>query len=61
MLSRGGTIYLCCHEEMIPFYEGFGFTQVVANALLQPVSDYFDAAGDLNPPEGHEHFFMAAR
>jgi N-acetylglutamate synthase-like GNAT family acetyltransferase len=61
MLSRGGTIYLCCHEDMLKFYEEYGFTQVAPNSLLQPVADYFDAAGDLHPPDGHEHFFMAAR
>lgn len=61
MASRGGTIYLCCHEEALPFYEEHGFKPVAANALLEPVAEYFDASGDLHPPEGHQHFFMAAR
>ncbi|HEU4480352.1 MAG TPA: GNAT family N-acetyltransferase [Actinomycetota bacterium] len=61
MNSRGGTMYLCCHDDKIGFYEKFGFTEVAVNALLEPVSEYFDRSGDLHPPEGHEHFYLSAR
>ncbi len=61
MNSRGGTLYLCCHADKIDFYKQFGFNEVAPDALLEPVSNYFDKTGDLHPPEGHEHFFMAAR
>lgn len=61
MSSRGGTMYLCCHEEHIAFYEKLGFKQVAPDALLPPVAEHFEKSGELTPPEGHEHFFMAAR
>lgn len=61
MNSRGGTVYLCCHADMLDFYASLGFKEVAPEALLEPVSDHFASTGDLNPPVGHEHFFMAAR
>jgi N-acetylglutamate synthase-like GNAT family acetyltransferase len=61
MNSRGGTLYLCCHEQHVPFYERFDFKEVPAATLPDPVANYFDEAGDLTPPAGHTHFFMSAR
>jgi len=61
MMGLGGTLYLCCHPEHIAFYEKFGFTEIPADTLLEPVSNYFDESGDLTPPEGHVHHFMTAR
>lgn len=61
MMGMGGTLFLCTHDEHIPFYEKFGFKEIPAETLLEPVADYFDAVGDLTPPEGHVHHFMTAR
>ena len=61
MMGIGGALYLCCHPEHVAFYEKLGFVEVAPNALLQPVANYFDEEGDLNPPEGHVHHFMSAR
>lgn len=61
MMGLGGTLFLCAHEEHVPFYEKFGFRQISADTLLEPVANYFDETGDLNPPEGHVHRFMTAR
>lgn len=60
MSSRGGTLYLCCHEEHIGFYERFGFKQISPDTMPEPVSNHFAAEGSLTP-EGHRHFFMTAR
>lgn len=62
MNSRGGTLYLCCHEPNIAFYERFGFKQIPVDTIPEPISQHFAEDGSLNPPEGHgEHFFMTAR
>ena len=61
MNARGGVLYLCCHDEHIAFYEGFGFSQVDSNDLPDAVRAYLDRTGDLNPEPGHVHHFMTAR
>ena len=61
MNSRGGTLYLCCHDDVIDFYKRFGFSLVGPDTLPEPVSEYLAETGDLTPEEGHEHFFMTAR
>ena len=59
--SIGGKLYLCCHEDKKAFYGHFGFAEVPKTELPEPVAAYLSAAGDLDPPEGHEHFFLSAR
>lgn len=61
MNSRGGTLFVCCHGEHIGFYEEFGFKQIPADTLPEPISDHYAAEGSLTPREGHQHFFMTAR
>ena len=61
MNSRGGTMWLCCHEELIPFYERFGFALVAESELPEPVVDYLQSVDDIPAPEGHIHYFMKAR
>ena len=61
MNSRGGTLYLCCHDEHIAFYEKFGFAQVEEAELPEPVRSYLIEAGDLPSSEEHPHLFMRAR
>jgi len=61
MNSRGGRLYLCCHEETMPFYDGFGFVLVDEGDLPPPVVTYLEAVDDIPAPEGHVHYFMKAR
>jgi predicted N-acetyltransferase YhbS len=61
MNSRGGTLYLCCHEDTIAFYERFGFAEISEEELPASVSGYMQEAGDLPSTEEHRHYFMRAR
>jgi N-acetylglutamate synthase-like GNAT family acetyltransferase len=62
MNSRGGTLYLCCHEDVLGFYGGFGFTDLDPDDLPEAARAYFSDAGVLPGPEGHErHYFLKAR
>ena len=61
MNSRGGTLYLCCHDDVIAFYEKFGFTQLAFESEPIEVQEYFKVHGDYPTEPGHEHFFMTAR
>lgn len=63
MNSRGGKLYLCCHDDRIAFYTRLGFS-LLANGYDDapaPVQDYWRKVGDYPTDEGHEHFFMSAR
>ncbi|MEA2498940.1 MAG: Acetyltransferase domain [Actinomycetota bacterium] len=59
--SIGGKLYLCCHEDKKTFYGHFGFAEIPKGDLPTPVAEYLSKTGDLDPPEGHEHFFLTAR
>jgi N-acetylglutamate synthase-like GNAT family acetyltransferase len=61
MNSRGGTMWLCCHEENISFYERFGFAAVSESELPELVVTYLESVNDMPAPEGHVHYFMKAR
>jgi predicted N-acetyltransferase YhbS len=61
MKSRGGTMYLCCHDDVIPFYGNFGFVQMAWEDLPGPVQDYFKTHGDYPTEPGHVHYFLKAR
>src|SRR5688572_26760740 len=40
MNAKGGTLYLCCHNDVIDFYKKFGFSLVSPDTLPEPVSEY---------------------
>ncbi len=61
MNNRGGTLFLCCHDDVLGFYEKLGFSRVEYTDLPQPVKDYFERVGDYPTAEGHEHLFLKAR
>ncbi len=61
MNNRGGTLYLCCHDDVIAFYEKLGFSQMPYEDLPQAVKDYFERVGDYPTAQDHEHFFLKAR
>ncbi len=61
MNARGGTLYLCCHEDRLRFYSQFGFEQIDVERAPQAVVDYWRKVDDYPTPEGHVHFFMKAR
>lgn len=61
--SQGGKLFLCCHEERIPFYERLGFSSLPNgfDDASEAVQAYWRKVDDYPTPEGHEHFFMTAR
>lgn len=61
MNNRGGTLYLCCHDDALGFYEKLGFSRLAYDDLPQPVKDYFERVDDYPTAQGHEHFFLTAR
>lgn len=61
MNSRGGSLYLCCHADVIPFYERFGFAAVPFEEMPEAAQEYFRQTGDHPTEPGHVHFFLTAR
>lgn len=61
MNSRGGTLYLCCHPELLDFYGRLGFSEVPFDELPEEAQTYFREEGDWPTEKGHEHRFMTAR
>lgn len=59
--SRGGTLYLCCHDNRMRFYGHFGFEEIDVMDAPESVRKYWEEIGDWPTPPGHEHFFMKAR
>jgi predicted N-acetyltransferase YhbS len=63
MNSRGGKLYLACHDERLAFYGRLGFTQTDYEGLPDPVKKFYEET-DAAPhqlPDGHIHYFMTAR
>ena len=58
MNSRGGTLYLSCHDDVLGFYEGFGFTRIDRDELPEAVREHFTQTGELAEPD---HLFLKAR
>ena len=56
MNSRGGTLYLRCYDDLVPYYERFDFAALGHDELPEPVLDFFDEAG---PLEGDIHYLKA--
>ena len=61
MNNRGGTLYLCCHDDVIAFYEKLGFAQMPFEELPDSVQSYFKRVDDYPTDDDHEHFFLTAR
>jgi N-acetylglutamate synthase-like GNAT family acetyltransferase len=61
MNSRGGTIFLACHDDVIPFYERLEFTEVAIEECPDEVVELFRQTGDYPTEPGHVHHFMRAR
>lgn len=61
MNAKGGTLYLCCHEETVPFYERFGFAALAVEECPAEVVAYWNKVDDYPTPDGHVHYFMRAR
>ena len=61
MNSRGGTLYLCCHDDVIPFYAKVGFAAMDFDALPAPVQGFFKSNGEYPTEPGHVHYFLRAR
>ncbi|MEA2452202.1 MAG: Acetyltransferase domain [Actinomycetota bacterium] len=63
MNSIGGKLFLCCHEERIPFYERLGF-ELLPNGYddaPESVQGFWREVDDYPTAPDHVHFFMTAR
>ncbi len=56
MNSRGGTLYLRCYDDLVPYYERFEFAALDNAELPEPVTAFFADAG---PLEGDTHYLKA--
>ena len=61
MNNRGGTLYLCCHDDVLAFYEKLGFSQMPFEDLPESVQSYFERVDDHPTSHDHQHFFLKAR
>jgi predicted N-acetyltransferase YhbS len=48
MNSRGGTLYLRCYDDLVPYYERFSFAALERDELPEPVATFFNDAGALD-------------
>ena len=61
MNNKGGTLYLCCHDHTIGYYERFGFELVDRDGLPEAIHAHFQADGTFDDSEDHKHYIMRAR
>lgn len=61
MKNRGGTMYLMCHDDVLGFYDKFGFKPMPYEELPDAVKAYFERVVDSEHHAEHEHFFLKAR
>ena len=61
--SRGGKVFLACHDERLAWYGRLGFSEMDYEALPGPVKQFYEEvkAAPHQLPEGHIHHFMTAR
>ena len=61
--SRGGKLFLACHDERLDWYRRLGFSEIPYEEQPQPVKSLFEEmkAAPHQLPEGHIHHFMTAR
>lgn len=61
MNSRGGTLYLCCHDDRLRFYRHFGFEEVPFDDLPPEVQQFMRDTEAWPDSPDHRHSFMKAR
>ncbi|MEA2509113.1 MAG: hypothetical protein QOG21_1195 [Actinomycetota bacterium] len=61
MNSRGGTMFLCCHAERLPFYNRLGFEDIPFDGLPEPVQKFMKDDDAYPFTADHIHYFMKAR
>lgn len=63
MLAQGGTMYCCCHEDRIAFYERLGFSLLENGFDDAPASaqEYWRKVDDYPTAPDHVHYFLKAR
>ena len=61
--SRGGKVFLACHDERLAWYGRLGFSEMDYEQLPFPVKTFYEdvKAAPHQLPEGHIHHFMTAR
>lgn len=63
MLAQGGTMYCCCHEDRIAFYERLGF-ELLPNGFddaPESAQQYWRKVEDYPTAPDHVHYFLKAR
>jgi N-acetylglutamate synthase-like GNAT family acetyltransferase len=61
MNNRGGTLWLCCHDYTVGYYERFGFEVVERDQLPEEIFAYFKTDGTFDDSKDHYHYVMKAR
>lgn len=61
MNNKGGTLWLCCHDYTIGYYERFGFQVVERDELPPEIHSHFEADGTFDDSEDHYHYVMRTR
>jgi ribosomal protein S18 acetylase RimI-like enzyme len=61
MSSRGGTMFLSCHEERLAFYRRLGFEDVPFEDLPAGVQTFMRDDNAFPFTADHVHYFMRAR
>ena len=61
MNNKGGTLWLCCHDYTIGYYERFGFEVVERDQLPDEIHAHFTQDGTFDDSEDHYHYVMKAR
>ncbi len=61
MNSRGGTMFLCCHSERLPFYGRLGFEDVSFDQLPPSVQQFMRDIDAYPISADHVHYFLKAR
>lgn len=56
--TRGGTMYLCCHEERLRFYGHLGFEPLGIEDCPPAVVGYWKKVDDYPTPPGHIHYYL---
>ena len=61
--SRGGKVFLACHDERLAWYGRLGFSEIPFDEQPVAVKEFYEEvkAAPHQLPEGHIHHFMTAR
>jgi GNAT superfamily N-acetyltransferase len=61
MNSRGGSFFLSCHDDVLAYYERFGFSVLSFDDLPNEAQSFMEQQGQWPDSPEHRHYFMRAR